>query len=219
MQLTYLASRTLHTGAVVLCALIITSCAAVRPVHDFLTGRQNLVPPKDPIFGPGMKLYSPDETGWYRVPNEPGVFALVKAGRNKGETFAFQTYALELGPGEDRDKLIAKYRTNNNNEESPRFKNIKVDVNAYPEGPGGNCLLKHWTVEDHAPAGLEGKGPMILESMDFVCLHPHEKSKAAFLSYSQRYFPGGRDALLAEKASACIRRLEFNDESKPRHSR
>jgi hypothetical protein len=161
-----------------------------------------------------MKLFSPDETGWYRAPHSPDEFTVVKPGRVKGETFAFNTYALKLGPGEDKAKLISKYKISNDTSE--RFKNIKIDVNEYPGGPGGNCLLRHWTAEDHAPAGLEGKGPMTLESLDFVCIHPREKTTAAFLSYSQRYFPGGRDPLLMEKASACIKKLEFNDEWKQR---
>ena len=223
MRLTYFASRMLRTGMVVVCALIITSCAEMldrtRRAHDFLTGRQSPIPPKDPIFGPGMKLYSPDETGWYRGPHDPIDFNLVKPGRVKGETFAFSTYALKLGPDEDRAKLIANYRIKTNNDASTRFKNIKIDVNEYPEGPGGNCLLKHWIGEDHAPAGLEGKGPMSLEILDFICIHPRKKTTAAFLSYSQRYFPGGRDPLLTEKASACIQNLEFNEEWNPPRSR
>jgi len=206
---------------VVVCALIITSCAATRGAHDFLTGQQNLVPPKDPIFGPGIKFYSPDETGWYYAPRGPIEFNIVKPGRVKGETFAFSTYALKLRPDEDRAKLIVNYKNEikTNNDASTRFKNIKIDVNEYPEGPGSNCLLRHWIAEDHAPAGLEGKGPMSLESLDFVCIHPRVKTTAAFLSYSQRYFPGGRDPLLTEKASACIRNLEFNEEWNPRRSR
>jgi hypothetical protein len=139
-----------------------------------------------------MKFYSPDETGWYYAPRGPIEFNIVKPGRVKGETFAFSTYALKLRPDEDRAKLIVNYKNEikTNNNASTRFKNIKIDVNEYPEGPGGNCLLRYWIAEDHAPAGLEGKGPMSLESLDFVCIHPLIRHTAANRLARVRAQPG-----------------------------
>lgn len=58
-----------------------------------------------------MKLYSPDETGWYRAPSHADEFTVVKPRGVKGETFAFRTFALKLESDEDREKLIAKYWT------------------------------------------------------------------------------------------------------------
>lgn len=212
MQLMYRVNRVLRVTVVVSCAFFMASCAATQALHGALTGQQNTLAPNEPIHGPGMTLYSPDEAGWYRAPRRQSEFSLVKPGRVQGETFAFMVDALKLGPGENRADLVAKYKSGISNDASTRFTNIKVTVDEYPQGPGGNCLVRHWSAEDHAPVGLEGKGPMTLESVDFVCINPNDRSMAAFLSYSQRYFPGGRDSRLMEKASACIQKLTFNDD-------
>ncbi|MDH4319606.1 MAG: hypothetical protein OEV64_14565 [Desulfobulbaceae bacterium] len=212
MQLMNRVNLVLRVTAVVSCSFFMVSCVATQALHDALTGQRSSFPPNHPINGPGMMLYSPDENGWYRVPSQQNQFAIVKPGHVHGETYAFMVDTLTLEASESRADFITKLQRGITENSSTRYTNIKVTVDEYPKGPGGNCLVRHWSWEDHAPPGLEGKETMTLESVDFVCINPNDKTTAAFLSYSQRYFLGGRDPRLMEKAAGYIQKLTFKNE-------
>jgi hypothetical protein len=184
--------------------LVLSSCASIQEVQ---------IPPER-FSQKGFSFMPFNEKGWFIAARNPQRAVLVKRGDNPDETFAIEANAFSgqsptLESGEEFARLIKEFELNNTN--PGRFKVLRHEVSPYAE-KGNNCVRSHMAAEDHGVVSRSGKtGPMILEKLTLVCVHPKDNRAGANVAYSQRYYPDQRDPKFLEKGTSVLSSVEFTD--------
>jgi hypothetical protein len=187
-------------------ALVITSCASMRPQLPEVQ-----IPPER-ILQKGYSLVPLNEKGWLIAGRNAYQLALVRRGENPDETFAIQAIPFRLSAFKTNEEFVRLIKEGQvKDTDSQRFKLVKHEVTSYPMNET-NCVKSYMVTEDRAAVKRSGKsGDMVLEALTLTCAHPKDKNVGVSIIYSQRYYPGQRDSAFFEKATSVLKSVEFTD--------
>jgi len=192
---------------VILCTtLVITSCASLRPQMPEVQ-----IPPER-ISQKGYSLVPLNEKGWLIAGRNAYQIALVKRGESPDETFAIQALPFRLPTFKTHEEFVTIIKEGQAKDTDPqRFKIVKQEVTDYLM-KGTDCVKSHMITEDHSAVKISGKsGKMLLEALTLTCAHPKDNNVGISIIYSQRYYPGQRDAAFVEKATRVLDQVELTE--------
>ena len=162
----------------------------------------------------GISLLPINEKGWEILVHQPHMLKLGRPGNKPPEenyiisTEIFWPIAKFASQEEFLD--FAKKRFGIGiSADSLRAKNRKTDIQPIVI-KDNYCAHIHIKDEDHGvPFQLHKGGYMIIENYSLICSHPIKKNIGISVSYSQRYYPDGRDPELLKKANEVLTNVRF----------
>jgi hypothetical protein len=185
-------------------AVLLSACA---------TGSQ--APPELPVPGqriiqPGYSFLPPAERGWHAGPRDQFRVSIAKRGSHADESYAVQGSVFRLPRFETTAELAQIVKEGMQRDTDPtRFAVTRHDVVPDASRPT-ECVRSHAVAEDRNPVKRTSRaGPMVLELVSLTCAHPKNKSVGIDVTYSHRYYAGGQDASLPQKADHVLASVEF----------
>lgn len=172
---------------------------------------QELRNPTERIALQGYSLMPVNEPGWLVLARNGSQIALAKRGVRQDASIAIQGSRIQLPEFKSSDELIQAIRqTPATDSNSQRFNVSLHDVTLFRK-QGQDCALRHVIAQDNAAVKRTTRpGFMVLEAISLTCPHPDDRRVGVNVAYSQRAYPGDRDAAFSEKAMTVLQGVEFS---------
>lgn len=157
-----------------------------------------------------FSIASPGEPGWYLAEDSENAIQLVRKGESRDETYAIQAWNIQLPPFPDDDAFVSFILDGMAGDtDTSRFV-VKSNHAVITNTRHGACVGFTTLHEDLSAQKHTGKpGAMLLEVVGITCRNPEHPTDGAHLVYSNRYYPGNRDSMLASRAQSLFDSLDF----------
>jgi len=167
--------------------------------------------PAQPFIQNGFSVLPLSETGWSIVNRSQEAFGLAKKGKVQDETYAIQGMKFKL-PNFKTDKEFLRYvekRTRKDTDPS-RF-NVTYSNFSIVKKASESCIKTHFKTTDKKARKISNnKESMILEVIHFTCRQPQYSNIGTMLAYSHRYYLGGSDSKLNNKANILFKKFKVS---------
>ncbi len=161
-----------------------------------------------PFERPGYRIYSPEGEGWLFVESDQlGQYNMVFGLPQKSRTHTLYARIVEV-PSDatfDSPKDFQSFiqKQNKIGSDPHRYKIVKEEYQF--DSKFGDYSISHYSlVEDHGAYQLDDAPYLLMETMYYKFIHPHNKKHIISVIYSERGKPNELDGHFKEKAKAFI---------------
>jgi hypothetical protein len=170
------------------------------------------IPPLVRVPGQGLSFLIPDESGWMFFDPDGKGSTIVKFGQSELESYVIALDVYDQNSEKTAQEFRELYEILKKRElAGPRYapRDVVDQFNASKDKP---WIDFYYLVEDHEAIRLpQGQDFMLMESMGYFAINPHEPNVIVRVSYSYRYSPGHEDGNFKDKAKWVLDRATFTE--------
>ena len=192
MRLTYFAGRMLRTGMVFVCALIITSCAATRALHDVLIGgtpTASTVRAGQLYRGNNLNIRAPNSDGWLLAGSSVEGMHFARRGTAPSESFAAQVllFIPSAAARGNRDEFLSLMKKEFEAETTSGRHSAVESEFKHAEERSYLCVSVRSVVKDsEALVSPTRREVLLLQAKSLYCQHPKKPNMGFAIIYSHR---------------------------------
>ncbi len=192
MRLTDFAGRMLYAGMVIVCALVITSCAATLALHDSLIGgapRAKSVRAGQLYTGENLNIRAPNSDGWLLAGSSVEGMHFARRGTAPNESFAAQVllFIPSTAARGNRDEFLSSIKKQFEAETiAGRFSAVESEFK-HAEERSYLCVSARSVIKDtEARVSPTRQEVLLLQAKSLYCQHPKNPYMGFALIYSHR---------------------------------
>jgi len=190
MRLTYFACRMPYAGMVIVCALVITSCAATLALHDTLTGAApgaESVRAGQVYRGKWLVIRAPNSDGWYLARSSREGMEFARRGNEPSESFGAQVLSFISSTAGNRDAFLSSIKKQFEAETTAGRHSAVESEFKHAEERGYLCVSARSVIKDtEARVSPTRQEALLLQTKSLYCQHPKNPYNGFAIIYSHR---------------------------------
>ena len=190
MRVTYFGGRMLYAGMVIVCALVVTSCAATLAAHDVLTGaapRAKSVRAGQVYRGKWLVIRAPNSDGWLLAGSSVEGMHFARRGTAPSESFVAQVLSFVSSTAGNRDAFLSSIKKQFEAETTAGRHSAVESEFKHAEERGYLCVSARSVIKDtEARVSPTRQEALLLQTKSLYCQHPKNPYNGFAIIYSHR---------------------------------